>query len=68
MEKAKTKIASGKRTSFYNKSTEYICPNEKIAEIRLGINSADEVAKNELRKRKLEAPLSIEEKILKAGK
>lgn len=64
MEKKAIKPAVSKKTSF--------CNNDKLqnmdledtnTEIRLGISLADEKAKQESTKRKLEAPLTIEEKI-----
>jgi hypothetical protein len=65
MEKCNFKNVSLKKASFYNKNVQGIRLSNLEAEIRLGISLADEKAQAELRKRKLEAPLSIEEKILK---
>ena len=61
----KPKVLSLKDTSFYNKNArdKDLCKTEE-AQIRLGIELADEEAKDGLRKRKIEAPLSIEEKAL----
>ena len=65
MEKCNLKAVALKRASFYNKSIRNSHLENEDTKIRLGISIADEKAKSELRKRKLEAPLSIEEKILK---
>lgn len=65
MEKCNLKATSLKRASFCNNGLRNIGLANAQTRIRLGISAADEKAKLEFRKRKLEAPLSIEEKILK---
>lgn len=64
MEKNKIKNIPVKKASFCNLDIYNALLESSNAEIRLGIGLADEKAKQELKKRKLEAPLSIEEKVL----
>jgi hypothetical protein len=66
MEKNKSKAGSYKKASFCTK-IEGIGLDQTNAEIRLGISLADEKAKQELKRRRIEAPLTIEEKLF-AGK
>ena len=65
MEKCNLKATSLKKASFCNNGVRNIGLATAETKIRLGISEADEKAKSEFRKRKMEAPLSTEEKILK---
>ena len=62
MEKSKQKT-SLKKEAFCKETIRSLIFDDTNSEIRLGISLADEKAKQELAKRKLEAPLTTEEKI-----
>jgi hypothetical protein len=63
MEQKSIKSKISKKTSFVNKKNKGLGLDEVNTEIRLGISLADEKANQELKKRKIDAPLSTEEKI-----
>ena len=64
MENKNLKATTYKKLSFYDRKTLSKNSCETNAEIRLGITIADEKAKQESVKRRIDAPLTIEEKIL----
>ena len=66
MKKNRTITTTIKKASFYNLNDHFVSSGSCKTQIRLGINSADEKAKKEMRKQWIEAPLTLEEKIFKS--
>jgi hypothetical protein len=65
MKKFKTKSFSSKQNTFPKREKKIMLWESPSAEIRIGIGIADDLAKKELKQRRLEAPFTIEEKILR---
>jgi len=62
MEKNKLKAKTIKNVAFCDSNKDLSHLNDYNTEIRLGISLADEKAKLEIKKRRVEAPLNIEQK------